>query len=179
MLDVEGLVEECCCALAESKPMLAVKELIERAVREAGAVEAALSDSYGVQLLHRSEDLTVASVVIPPGAPASLPHDHRMWGVVGVYGGQEDNQFFRRLDHGLEESGGRSIPTGEALAMGSETVHAICNPSAIAAVAALHVYGGDLVGADRSMWIPPDHDEQPYDDSVVLRGGRIRPVGEG
>jgi len=28
-----------------------------------------------------------------------------MWALVGIYGGQEDNQFFRRADSGLAESG--------------------------------------------------------------------------
>jgi predicted metal-dependent enzyme (double-stranded beta helix superfamily) len=27
-----------------------------------------------------------------------------MWALVGIYGGQEDNQFFRRADSGLAES---------------------------------------------------------------------------
>jgi predicted metal-dependent enzyme (double-stranded beta helix superfamily) len=61
--------------------------------------------------------------------------------------------------------------------MGGETVHAICNPSSQSALAALHVYGGDLVGASRSMWTLPDHEEQPYDEAQVL-GSRIRSVGD-
>ena len=158
--------------------MVAVKELVDRAVSDSASLEAALPGRTGVELLHRSDDLTVASVVIPAGLPASLPHDHRMWAVVGVYAGQEDNQFFRRADHGLDESGGRSILAGQALAMGSETVHAICNPSAHGALAAIHIYGGDLVAASRSMWTVPDHEEQPYDDAAVLHGGHIRGVGE-
>jgi predicted metal-dependent enzyme (double-stranded beta helix superfamily) len=132
-----------------------------------------------VELLHRSDDLTVLSVVIPSGLPGTLPHDHRMWAVVGVYGGQEDNQFFRRAEPGLEQRGGRSIRAGEALAMGTDTVHAIRNPSTSSWLAALHVYGGDLVGAERSMWTPPDHEEQPYDEAAVLGGSRIRPVADG
>ena len=27
---------------------------------------------------------------------ALYPHEHRMWAVIGMYGGQEDNAFFRR-----------------------------------------------------------------------------------
>jgi predicted metal-dependent enzyme (double-stranded beta helix superfamily) len=178
VFDVDELVAACEAALAESQPMLAVKEVVERAVADGAAVEAALPGRPGVELLHRSDTLTVASVVLPAELPGSLHHDHRMWAVVGVYGGQEDNQFFRRAEAGLEESGGRSILRGEALAMGSETVHAIRNPSAHDALAAIHVYGGDLVGAHRSMWTVPGYEEQPYDDAVVLQGGRIRGVGE-
>ena len=177
MFDLDALVDDCRAALGEDRPMLAVKELVERAVADRASLDASLSHEGGVHLLHRSDDLTIANVVLPAGAPASLPHDHRMWAVVGVYGGQEDNQFYRRAERGIEESGGRSVLVGEALAMGTETVHAISNPSTASAVAALHVYGGDLVGADRSMWIGPDLEERPFDQEAVL-GAPIRPVDE-
>jgi predicted metal-dependent enzyme (double-stranded beta helix superfamily) len=123
--------------------------------------------------LFRGPDLTILSVVVPAGARRSLPHDHRMWALVGIYGGQEDNHFFRRTKGGLDESGGRSLRVSDTLAMGAETIHTIENPLERSALAALHVYGGDLMGATRSMWTVPDHEEQPYDDTKVL-GAPIR-----
>jgi predicted metal-dependent enzyme (double-stranded beta helix superfamily) len=54
------------------------------------------------------------------------------------------------------------------------TIHAICNPLARGATAAIHVYGGDLVGAERSMWTRPGYEEQPYDDTKVVGRGGIR-----
>lgn len=42
------------------------------------------------------------------------------------------------------------------------------------ALAAIHVYGGDLIAAERSMWTGPGYDEQPYDDTKVLGRGGIR-----
>jgi predicted metal-dependent enzyme (double-stranded beta helix superfamily) len=137
-------------------------------------VSTALQAEPGVELLHRSDDLTVLSVVIAAGLPATLPHDHRMWAVVGIYGGQEDNQFFRRADGALVESGGRSLRASDTLAMGDDTIHAIHNPLDHSALAAIHVYGGDLIAAERSMWTQPDLDEQPYDDTRVIGGGGIR-----
>jgi predicted metal-dependent enzyme (double-stranded beta helix superfamily) len=176
VFDVDAFVGECQTALLESQPVLAIKEILDRAVAQPGAVAAALQAEPGVALLHRSDDLTVASVVIPAGVPRTLPHDHRMWALVGIYGGQEDNQFFRRIDGGLAESGGRSIRVSETLAMGDDTIHAIHNPQAHSMLAAIHVYGGDLVGVDRSMWTDPDHEEQPYDDTKVVGRGGIRGV---
>src|SRR5688572_27597937 len=123
---MDAFVEACRAALGEPQPMLAVKDVVERAVGDAAAVGAAVQGQPGVELLHRSDDLTVASVVIPSGLPYSLPHDHRMWAVVGVYGGQEDNQFYLRAARGLDERGGRSVRQGEVVALGSETIHAIC-----------------------------------------------------
>jgi predicted metal-dependent enzyme (double-stranded beta helix superfamily) len=173
MFDAESFVAECRAALVESQPMLAVKEILERAMARPDDVAAALHADPGVAVLHRSDDLTVLSVLVPAGRPQSLPHNHQMWALVGIYGGQEDNQFFRRSGAGLETSGGRSLRMSETLAMGDDTIHAIKNPLDHSALAAVHVYGGDLLGAERSMWTVPGHEERPYDDAKVL-GARIR-----
>ncbi len=174
MFDVDALVADCQAALTESQPLLAVKEILDRAVATPDEVATALQAQPGVEVLHRTPELTIASVVIPAGLPTTLPHDHRMWAVVGIYGGQEDNQFFRRAASGLTETGGRSIRMSETLAMGDDTIHAICNPLRHEALAAIHIYGGDLVGAERSMWTKPDLEEQPYDDTKVVGSGGIR-----
>jgi predicted metal-dependent enzyme (double-stranded beta helix superfamily) len=168
VFDPEVFVAECQAALGGPQPMLAVKDILERAVAQPDEVASGLRADPGVAVLHRSPALTVISVVIPAGSRASLPHDHRMWALVGIYGGQEDNQFFRRADGGLEESGGRSLAVSDTLAMGDDTIHAIQNPLGHSALAAVHVYGGDLVGAARSMWTLPGYDEQPYEDTAVL-----------
>jgi predicted metal-dependent enzyme (double-stranded beta helix superfamily) len=173
MFDVDAFVTECLAANAESEPRLAIKEVLERAVATPGDVASALKVKPGVEVLYRDAALTIASVIVPAGAPRSLPHDHRMWALVGIYGGQEDNHFFRRAERGLEESGGRSLEVSDTLAMGAETIHAIENPLSGSSLAAIHVYGGDLIGAARSMWTVPGYDEQPYDDVKVI-GARIR-----
>jgi predicted metal-dependent enzyme (double-stranded beta helix superfamily) len=174
VFDLDEFVSDCRAALQEGQPVLAVKEVLDKAVSDPGAVTAALRSQPGVGLLHRSDDLTVVTVVIPAGAPQTLPHDHRMWALVGIYGGQEDNQFVRRSGDGLSESGGRSIRPSETLAMGDDTIHAIRNPLEHSALAAIHVYGGDLVAAERSMWTRPGYEEQPYDETTVLGPGGIR-----
>lgn len=167
MFDAEIFVTDCRAALMEPQPMLAVKDALERAVTEPDAVAASLRARPGVAVLHRGPDLSILTVVVPAGLPRSLPHDHRMWAVVGIYGGQEDNVFFRRVEDGLEESGRRSLLPSDTLAMGDDTVHAIQNPLGHTALAAIHVYGGDLVATARSMWTLPDYDEQPYDETRV------------
>jgi predicted metal-dependent enzyme (double-stranded beta helix superfamily) len=173
VFDIDAFVAECRTTLAESQPVLAVKEILDGAVAKPAAVATALNAQPGVAVLHRSADLTVLSVVIPAGVPQTLPHDHRMWAVVGIYDGQEDNQFFRP-ESGLVESGRRSLGVSDTLAMGDDTIHAIRNPLEHRALAAIHVYGGDLIGADRSMWTRPGYDEQTYDDTKVVGPGGFR-----
>jgi predicted metal-dependent enzyme (double-stranded beta helix superfamily) len=167
LFDIDAFVAECQAAGTASQPMLAIKEILDRAMTEPGALATAM-DGLGIGLLHRSSELTVANIVVPAGAPQTPPHDHRMWALVGIYAGQEDNHFFRRADGGLAESGGRSLHVSDTIAMGDDTIHAIRNPLAHSALAAIHVYGGELFGTERSMWTGPNHDEQPYDDKKVI-----------
>jgi predicted metal-dependent enzyme (double-stranded beta helix superfamily) len=168
LFDVDTFVADCKVRLAETQPLLAIKEILERAVAEPDSVAAALRAKPGVEVLHRSPELTVLSVLVPGGLPSTPAHDHRMWALVGVYAGQEDNKFFRRADTGLAGSGGRSLRVSDTLAMGDDTIHAIRNPLDHGALAAIHVYGGDLIGAERSMWREPDYNEEPYDDAKVV-----------
>ena len=48
------------------------------------------------------------NVIWGPGMTI-MPHDHRMWAVIGVYTGREDNIFWRRLpadaDREIEAAG--------------------------------------------------------------------------
>jgi predicted metal-dependent enzyme (double-stranded beta helix superfamily) len=168
MTATEQLVDECLAAAADDVSMLAVKEVVERAVRDA-TLQAELVDGPELTVLHCSPQLTVASVILQSGTPQTLPHDHRMWALVGLFDGKEENEFFRD-DHGrLTPSGGKVIEKGDVLAMGAETIHAIRNPLAHTTMRALHVYGGDLVHVDRNMWCNgPDWTREPYDPMRVI-----------
>jgi predicted metal-dependent enzyme (double-stranded beta helix superfamily) len=101
MFDLDTCVADCRTALGESTPEAAVRELVERAVAQPPEVERALgTPSWGaVTTLHRSPELTILNVIWTPGM-ATYPHDHRMWAVIGLYGGREDNTFYRRSAEG-------------------------------------------------------------------------------
>jgi 3-mercaptopropionate dioxygenase len=51
--------------------------------------------------IYRAEDasLSVMAMVVPP-AVATPVHDHRAWGLVGVYQGRQREKVYRRLDDG-------------------------------------------------------------------------------
>ena len=94
--DVDAFVGECRAALRETQPTLAVRDVLDRALADAPSVTRTLGrDEGGLEPLHVSDDLTVLNVVWAPGMYL-FPHDHRMWAVIGIYGGVEDNEFFRR-----------------------------------------------------------------------------------
>src|ERR1700739_22811 len=113
-LAVEEIVARCQEALAENTPFLAVRDVLTELVSDRSDLEHALGPvrSGGITTLHNASDLTVLHVAWTPGMTL-YPHEHRMWAVIGMYGGQEDNAFFRRAPGGLAEAGGRELPAGE------------------------------------------------------------------
>ena len=160
MADREELVARCIAASEEAEPRHAVKEVLERGVREIGdAVEKPASG--WLDIWHLSPTLTVLNAVWPPGMTL-YPHDHRMWAAIGIYGGREDNTFYRRRDEGLIASGGKDLRQGDVVLLGDDTIHAVHNPLR-RYTGAIHVYGGDFVNTPRSQWPPETLLEEPYD----------------
>jgi predicted metal-dependent enzyme (double-stranded beta helix superfamily) len=169
MFDVDDFVADCRTALSEAQPVLAVKEIVERAVSDPAAVDDALgtASSGGFRTLHSSDDLTVLQFVWPPKV-VLFPHDHRMWAANGIYRGSEDNTFFRRAEGGLEVSGGTELESGTVAVLGQEVIHSVANPRS-SYTAAIHVYGGDFFGTPRSQWDPDSGDEERFDVEAVRR----------
>jgi predicted metal-dependent enzyme (double-stranded beta helix superfamily) len=159
--EVGGLVEDLQTALREPQPTLAVRDVLDRVLADAPATEAVLArDEGGLEPLHVSDELTVLNVVWAPGMRL-FPHDHRMWAAIGIYGGTEDNEFFRRDAHGLETSGGTRAEVGDVLLLGDDAIHAVSNP-VNRLTGAIHVYGGDFFAAPRSEWDPVTLEERPW-----------------
>jgi predicted metal-dependent enzyme (double-stranded beta helix superfamily) len=118
-----------------------------------------------LDIWYRSPKLTVMFAVWPPHI-SLFPHDHRMWAAIGIYGGREDNTFYRRHAGTIAASGGRQLHERDVLLLGDDTIHAVQNPLA-RYTGAIHVYGGDFVAKERSMWDPDSLVEAPWDfDSV-------------
>lgn len=171
MFDIDRFVADCREALVEDEPQRAVRDVLARAVASPRHVgEALVPTEGGLGLIHHAPDLTILHVVWAPGMRL-YPHDHRMWAAIGIYAGQEDNEFFRRAGPGertLVPSGGRELATGEVLVLGREAIHAVTNPLS-RLTAAIHVYGGDFVNEPRSQWGPGPVEERPYDIEEARR----------
>ena len=163
MLNIDNLIAKCRTARAESSPELAIKEILERTIADPSGVEAALGTPGRAQIatLHHADDLTILNVVWAPGM-AIYPHDHRMWAVIGLYGGREDNTFYRRDGDGLRAAGDKRLDTGDTVVLGKSVIHAVTNPLR-AFTGAIHIYGGDFFATPRSDWDPDTLRERPYD----------------
>ena len=162
----EEFIAQCSAAVREDRGPSAAKDVVERAVRDRRLIDE-LPLEAGVNVLHGADDLTILHVVMaerPAGAGNPIPHNHRMWALIGVLHGREENEFFRRSGRTIEPSGsGRVIVEGEVLMMGAETIHSVKNPSSERLSSALHVYGGSLLAAEKSMWCEPERTEEPFD----------------
>jgi predicted metal-dependent enzyme (double-stranded beta helix superfamily) len=169
MFDLQRFVDECRAALAEEKgsAQRAAREVVARAVADPGALIGALGEPCraGLSALHRAPDLTILNIVWGPHMTI-MPHNHGMWAVIGIYGGAEDNIFWRRLPDGLpgavEAAGAKSLRTRDATLLGRDIIHSVTNPLP-RLTGAIHVYGGDFFAEERSEWDPETLRERPYD----------------
>jgi predicted metal-dependent enzyme (double-stranded beta helix superfamily) len=165
MFDIDELLTRCQEAMAENEPRQAVRDVLQRALERPTEVAEALNPTEGgLDILHHTPELTVLHVVWAPGM-SIYPHDHRMWAVIGIYSGQEDNVFYRRSGPGnrtLTESGGKVLTTSDVAVLGDDTIHGVTNPRD-RLTGAIHVYGGDFVNQPRSQWGPGPLKERPYD----------------
>jgi predicted metal-dependent enzyme (double-stranded beta helix superfamily) len=165
MFDVDQFLADCRTARAEAEPRLAVRDVLQRALTTPDQVASSLDPREGgLTMMYRDDDLTVLHVVWVPGM-SIYPHDHRMWAVIGIYAGQEDNAFYRRSGSDprtITESGGKVLTTGDVAVLGDDTIHGVTNPRD-RLTGAIHVYGGDFVNQPRSRWGPGPLIERPYD----------------
>jgi predicted metal-dependent enzyme (double-stranded beta helix superfamily) len=172
-MDLERLIQDCRSMLTLQDPARSVHHVVAMAVSTPAAVTAMLGTPArgGMHTIHHSHDLTILNIVWAPGM-AIMPHDHRMWSVIGIYGGCEDNLFWRRVPHDrhgrIEPTDVRTLSQGEAVVLAADVIHSVRSPAS-GFTAAIHVYGGDFFGARRSEWDLDSLSERPFDAEHARR----------
>lgn len=169
MFDMNRFVEECLAAVAEDDSHKAVREVTARAVADPASLLRAVGEPVqgGIQKIFHGDRLTVLNVIWPPEI-VLRPHNHNsIWAVIGVYGGREDNIFWRRKGDRVEAAGAASLMTTDAEPLGKDIIHSVINPT-LKLTAALHIYGGDFFNDGRSEWDPETLAERPFDFQTSL-----------
>lgn len=168
MVDVDELVRRIVAASADGG-VPAVREEVDRLISDRTGLHEAIPEPElpAMESLYVSEDLTIMNVVWGPRMYLA-PHDHRMWACIGIYGGQEDNQLYRRERGSIVSSGGRSLYAGESIALGEAAVHSVHNPLG-RLTGAIHVYGGPFLTEPRSEWEVETMTEQPSSATKAWR----------
>ena len=171
MFDIDRFAADCRAALAE-RGSEAIREVVRRAVSEPCDIIAALGEQTGAfaGVLVRTPELTIANVVWG-GRQWTLPHNHQHRAVIGMYGGGEDNIFWRRLPDDakgrVEAAGAASLRLGDVTVLGRDIIHSVTNPLDKLSYA-LHVYDGDFIAAEgKSCWHAETLAELPYDPAAV------------
>ena len=171
--DLDDFIADCRAALSADQPYKAMREVVARAVSEPAAVLGGLGEPKRaeVQKLYHSDRLTILNVIWAPRMTI-LPHNHAMWAAIGIYTGREDNIFWRRIadrmDGRIEAMGAIALTAGDAVPLGRDIIHSVTNPIPRLS-GALHVYGGDFFGVERSEWDPETLLEQRYDVTKNMR----------
>lgn len=162
MFKLDDFIAQCQAALKEHSPQLAIKEVIQRAVSCPGEIKSALGTPTRAEIgtLYRADDLTILNVIWAPGMTI-YPHDHRVWAVIGIYAGRENNTFYRRTSKGIVQAGGKQLDAQDSSILGDAVIHAVANPLG-SFTGAIHVYGGDFFTIARSEFNPQTLEEQPY-----------------
>lgn len=170
--DKDEFIEECLAAVrAGDGAHRAVRDIVARAVSTPAAIEAEVRDiteSPMMTIWHRSDELTALHIVWPPDVDL-FAHDHNMWAVIGIYGGREDNSFYRRLEDGrIAPNTGKTLNRSDTIMLGSDVVHSVANPTR-QWTAALHVYGGEFFTTPRTMWSRDTYEPMPFDPAFTAQ----------
>jgi len=134
MFDFEQFVADCRAARAADSSSKTICEVVRKAVSDPAALLKATGEPAraAIRELYRSNELSILSVVWAPHMMI-MPHNHHMWAVIGVYGGREDNIFWRRIPDAtgaeIEAAGARSLSVKDVQPLGHDIIHSVTNPT--------------------------------------------------
>ena len=171
--DLDQLISDCRKAVKGSAPQAPIKQILARAVSDRASLISALGEPKRAEMqkLYQGSDLTILNVIWAPWMTL-LPHNHNLWAVIGIYTGREDNIFWRRLpaDAGrkVEAAGAKALCEKDTVKLGPDIIHSVTNPIG-RLTGAMHIYGGDFFGVQRSEWDAETLLEQPCDGDKMAR----------
>jgi predicted metal-dependent enzyme (double-stranded beta helix superfamily) len=155
---VRGFVDEVRRHIARSSTPVeacaAIEPLFQEALNEHGwlpetfqrdAPVSGMGGGVGQWLLFRSREraLCLFSLVVPAGAMTPV-HDHLAWGLVGLYRGAQDEEFYRPVAGGLELTRSRPLEPGDfyRLLPPRDDIHRVRTTSDVTSVS-IHLLASD------------------------------------
>ena len=94
MFDLDAFVARCRAAVPAGPD--AIAPIVREAIADPAAIDAALGapTRAGARVLYQAPHMNVIQFVWPP-LFVLRPHEHRLWAVIGLYQGGEDNVYWR------------------------------------------------------------------------------------
>ena len=154
------LAQQCRECIDGGGGAIEIRVLVHQSLSELAAVP---EQQEIDRIVYRSNDLLVVSLAQPPFGNTPI-HSHAIWCVIGVAKGQEDNVFYTRANGSLSQTSRVTLRAGDSIALEPDVIHKIRNPHGEQSQV-LHIYGGDLLSANRSMWNPHTGEESPLDQT--------------
>ncbi|MCA8928613.1 MAG: cysteine dioxygenase family protein [Alphaproteobacteria bacterium] len=145
-------------AARASDPMAAVRGVLESLKDDLDAVQRALAYLPGTggnanQAFYRASDLSLLKVSFPNGR-RTPPHNHGTWANILLLAGCEKNTLYRRTaDERLEREREVILEPGSIVTIPANMAH-VAECLGDEPAIGLHVYGTNVLGADRLMWDP-------------------------
>jgi predicted metal-dependent enzyme (double-stranded beta helix superfamily) len=148
--------------------LLADRTWLPRRFREPAA-ESGMGGGIGQWLLFRAADRTLSlfSLVVPPGAMTPV-HDHLAWGLVGLYRGCQDEEFYRPAAGRLELARRRPLSPGDyyTLLPPDDDVHRVRTTSPITSVS-IHLLANDTGCVLRHTYDEETGEARPFRSGYV------------
>jgi len=168
MFDLDAFVARCRAAVPAGPD--AIAHIVREAIADPAAIDAALGapTRAGARVLYQAPHMNVIQFVWPP-LFVLRPHEHRLWAVIGLYQGGEDNVYWRRRADDpkrIEPHAVQALRPGDVASLAVDVIHSVANPID-GLSAALHVYGGDLYATERSEWDALALTEKPHDKTFA------------
>ena len=154
---LDDFTARCRRAIAEGGGPEQIRVLVEQVLP---AQAASPIQSETDTIVHRSNELLIVSLAVPPFGNTPVHSHGGIWCVIGVAQGCEENALFARAGSGLVEARRIVLEPGATTVLAPDAIHKIRNPRATPCIG-LHVYGADLLSAERQMWNPHTGEESP------------------
>jgi predicted metal-dependent enzyme (double-stranded beta helix superfamily) len=133
------------------------------------APQSGMGGGIGQWLLFRAADrsLSLFSLVVPPGSMTPV-HDHLAWGIVGLYRGNQDEEFYRPGGGRLELVRRRPLHPGDyyTLLPPRDDVHRVRTTSATTSVS-IHLLANDTGCVLRHTYDETTGEARPFRSGYV------------
>jgi predicted metal-dependent enzyme (double-stranded beta helix superfamily) len=131
--------------------------------------ESGMGGGIGQWLLFRAADrsLSLFSLVVPPGSMTPV-HDHLAWGLVGIYRGNQDEEFYRPRAGGLDLVRRRPLERGDfySLLPPQNDIHRVRTTSEVTSVS-IHLLANDTGCVARHTFDEQTGEARPFRSGYV------------
>jgi len=133
------------------------------------AAESGMGGGIGQWLLFRAADrsLSLFSLVVPPGSMTPV-HDHLAWGLVGLYRGNQDEEFYHPREGRLDLLRRRPLERGDfySLLPPRNDIHRVRTTSEVTSVS-IHLLANDTGCVARHTFDEQTGEARPFRSGYV------------